>query len=60
MAFKSNLYTTLFLHILYVACKLYKCLTAFNVLREKVPFPKYCHNSFIIRQLQKYYVSVPP
>ena len=44
MAFKSNLYTTLFLslhllYILYVA----KRLTAFNVLRVKVPFPKYCH-----------------
>ena len=31
------------MYILYVACKLYKRLTAFNVLRDKTPFLKYYH-----------------
>ena len=31
------------MYILYVACKLYKRLTAFNVLHDKIPFLKYYH-----------------
>ena len=31
------------MYILYVACKLYKRLTAFNILQDKTPFLKYYH-----------------
>jgi hypothetical protein len=36
---------------LYVTCKLYRPLTAFNISRQIVPFHKYCHNLWNHRKI---------
>ena len=37
----------LVLIISYVTCKLYRLITAFNILREIAPFLRHCHNIYV-------------